>query len=110
MKRILLLSIITMMACYSAAQKRDTVRLRVNYMAEFKRYVEDKKLRTDEMVLDIGHQQSRFYSRWHDFRWHITDSLIARELHSQRFRERFPTIREAECSTIFINTIRKKTG
>ncbi|MDY5434047.1 GLPGLI family protein [Bacteroides pyogenes] len=78
MKRILLLSIITMMTCYSAAQKRDTVRLRVNYMAEFKEYVEDKKLRTDEMVLDIGHQQSRFYSRWHDFRWHITDSLIAR--------------------------------
>lgn len=50
--------------------------MKVYYMLKFFKH-EDGRLKTDEKVLEVGKERSRFYSRWREFRGQIRDSLRA---------------------------------
>lgn len=59
------------------AQELDGVRFSVHYMTQFKRYEEEKTVRTEEFVLDVGDSRNCFYNRWYRRRNEVTDSLSA---------------------------------
>lgn len=60
------------------AQEIDSVRLRIHYATQFKRWENTDRLRSDEHVLDIGKTTSKFYSWWETRTEEIRDSVLAR--------------------------------
>ncbi|MDR0745015.1 MAG: GLPGLI family protein [Mediterranea sp.] len=60
-----------------SAQNIDSVKLRVHYAAEFKRYEISKRQSQDEKILDVGSHISKFYSLWETKRREVSDSILS---------------------------------
>lgn len=67
-----------------AAQEIDNVWLRVHYASKFKRWENSKNMSSDEHILDIGKNVSKFYSLWETGNKAIRDSVLA---HGGTFQE-----------------------
>ena len=63
---------------YIEAQEIENVQLRVHYATKFKRWENSKNMSSDEQVLDIGKNVSKFYSLWETRNEEIRDSILAR--------------------------------
>lgn len=62
---------------HAGAQEIDSIRLRINYASQFKKWDNSKKRTSDEQILDIGEKTSKFYSLWETRNKEIRDSVLA---------------------------------
>ena len=77
MKRTVSFIFLILFALYSHAGEGEQVLFKAHYIATLKKYDDEKNHKTEEMILEVGRQQSKFYSRFKAERQHIIDSLNA---------------------------------
>ncbi len=78
MKTLHTLLYILFFSCFTAhAEQSDSVLFKVTYYTTFKSFIERTDLHVDELVLEVGEQQTRFYSLYRKMRKERMDSLKA---------------------------------
>ena len=77
-KYLLLLGILSFIVSAEAQTLSEPILLKVQYMARFKRHVEDTSTSEEEKTLEIGRTRSAFYGRWMYHRELLMDSLLSR--------------------------------
>ena len=69
---------IFLLSCLTAhAEQSDSVLFKVTYYTNHKSFIERTDLHVDELVLEVGEQQTRFYSLYGRMRKERMDSLRA---------------------------------
>lgn len=78
MKLTYCLIFVIFFASHIEAQDIDNVQLRIHYATTFKKWEDSKTKSSDEQILDIGKNTSKFYSLWETKNAEIQDSILSR--------------------------------